>query len=677
MSFIDYFPIVISLLFLIIFTYYLIFKKDKSEGGILTSNELELIDFKKKSNILFTDLITSKRLEEDKFFFTDIIYKLRSSLDRSSQDPYEIESITDIIIENMFQKGDHVSDYLFPLFNNLCEFENKTYSHFIGSIFQKVAANSKTSHPKMAQAIINRGSEKLKKTIFLHFIKSNLNYSSLNELVLELIKDQDAIEDYSDILAINYFQDSKVIISIINSITPKYNLLNIGNLNDKKEQAVLKLSVFFFIKILIDSKAKIENIEEIKNLLFNKYKIILNSIFSYKENVVSKRIKLKVYEFIEDAGIQQWRRGIGNIETGRAINNYFFVQNPVSNYNFSQREQLENFFKYFIKLSNQNFEDFDEVAFKEDAFKMIDYGKFSINGYLGVVAIHLYLIKTETDTLKLIDETVNRLIKNPTESNHFFLCIFCDNLLKTKNQNISFYNHVLSKVKKHANQLIVDGIIDFSPFFYLDNDYFKSNMEEPIFNELVAQFFNISSTKTLNKILPKLNYIAFLESKQASRFIVEKIFNLNKLNDDTWNKTLITFLAICYETDKEFMSSLIKRSSNSIDINEWQLINNVNQDILSLHLPRSYQSKWNEFIVNGLIYNKRIKYFLIRDLIGGLTQSNSVEDFSKEFRKFIVELTKSYFNDEVIYFDDLKQDEVFSFTVSEKDLNKAEFYNYD
>jgi DNA-binding transcriptional regulator YhcF (GntR family) len=675
MTLIEIIPIIISVLFLGLFIYYLIAKSDSKSEKKFTSDDIDIIQSKKIANIDFNEKITTIRLINDDLFFSNTIYKLRSNLDRAFADPYEIESIIEILIENMFQDSKSVKDFLFPLYNHLCEFESATYTHFIGSIFEKIAKKPSISLEELGGQITLNGSEKLKKTLFLHFTKSNLNYSSIKDLVLELIDDESIIEEYSDILAISYIKDPSRIINLFNAITPRYHLLNIGNLSDKKEQSVLRLTIFFFVKILIDTKAKIENIEHIKRLFFNKYKIIFTSIFENKQNLISKKIRSKVYEILEDTGFQQWHRGIGNVETGRQINNFFFVEyNKANGSQKIQRDQLHDFFKYFIQLSNDSFDDKNEGVFLKNVLEMIAFGKYSINGYLAVVALHLFFIQLGNEKLTKIDNIILRISQNPIESNHFFLCILLDNLLKTKGQNSAFYHHILEHVRKIINPLIKEGTIDFNPFFYLDNDFFNKNSNEPIYNQLVSQFFSISSKSVLDNILPKLNYISFLENKLPSRYIAKKFIDSDHLNNDSWNQSLMTFLATCYENDKEFITSLIGQLGAKLKINEWQLINKANKNISSLNLPRSYQSKWNEFIVNGIIHNKRIRYFLIKDLIGGLIQSNTVPNFSKEFRKFIIELTKSYFEENIVYFDDLNEHKIFFSTISKKDSSKTELY---
>ena len=455
-------------------------------------------------------------------------------------------------------------------------------------------------------------------------------------------------------------------------------MLNIGKLEDKKELTILKLTIFFFVKVLIDSKGKIENINTIKRLLFEKYKFIFDSIYGNSNNPISSKIKERVFAFLEAAGIQQWNKGIGNIETGRQINNYFFIEYSDTKSKIKiQREQLDRYFKYFIDLFNETLDAKNELSFINNSMEMIEFGKFSINGYLSTIALNVYIMQVSINKQKTIDTITSIILSNPTESNYFFLSIFIDNLLKINNQTPEFYLDILNTSKKIINPLIIEGQLDFNPFYYLDNSFFDNNPDEGIFSEITNQFFVIKSPEIIKRITPKLNYISFLENKKPSRYVAGKIFELNILNNEIWRDSLLTFLASCFENDRDYILTLLSKSKNSLVINEWQLINKTNPSILSLHFPRSYQIKWNEFIINGFIENKRIRYYLIRDLIGGLIQSNSVEDFSKEFRKFIVELTKSYYEESNVFIKSLSIEEVYSNTISKKDVTKAKLYTYE
>ncbi|MEI7474783.1 MAG: hypothetical protein WCK67_08385 [bacterium] len=638
-------------------------------------NEIDLNSTSSILSLEFDETITTNRLETDLTFFANTIYKIRSNIDNSYSNPYRISSLNNTLMTNMLQGSDSIKDYLFPVFNHLCEFNNSLYTYFIGNFFESVLSKKIVNISDLGKNIKVYGSTNLKKTLFLHFLKSKVNYSQLRELILDLTEDEKIIENYSDILAINYFKEPERIISLLNDITPKYSFFNIGKLEDKKEQAILKLTIFFFVKVLVDSKGKIENANVIKDLLFEKYKFVLESIYEHSINPVSIKVKEAVFKFLEDAGIQQWKKGIGNKETGREINNYFFVEYKNTTLtNKTQRSILEEYFKYFIELFNETLDSSKETEFIDDSIKMIEFGKFSINGYLSCIALHVYIMQLGLNRRKTIDTIVNKLTTDPNDSNHFFLSIFIDNLLKTRNQNPEFYLHVLSISKNIISPLIVKGELNFNPFYFLDNTFFADNPNEEIFSEITTEFFKIDSQEIIKEITPKITYISFLDNKKPSRYIAAKIFELNLFKNSLWKESLVIFLASCFDNDREFILNLLSKSKNSFSINEWQLVNKSNSAILSLHFPRSYQSEWNEFIVSGFIENRKIKYFLIKDLIGGLIQSNSVPDFSKEFRKFIIELTKSFYDESKIYNNSLSIDEVYKGTISKKEVSKAEYY---
>lgn len=670
-------PIIISTIFLVVYIYFFLASNKKN---IPLSIDKE-IDLKSPDNNIsadFDELITTNKLNENVTFFVNTIYKIRCNIDNSYADPYKISNINSILVKNMLQDSGSIQDFLFPIFNHLCESKNSLYTYFIGNFFESILIKKIASSKELSDNIKLYGSNNLKKTLFLHFLKAKVNYTELKNLILDLTEEDNTIENYSDILALSYFEEPERIICLLDEITPTYAFYNVGKLESKRELSILKLTIFFFVKVLVDSKGKIENTNSIKQLLFEKYKFILESIFGNSNNPISQKIKEKTYVYLEEAGIQQWRKAIGNIDTGREINNYFFVKYKKSKLSHNiQRDQLEYYFKYFIALFNETFSIKDENQFIIDSMEMIEFGKYSINGYLSCIALNVYVLQLGQNRQKAIDNIISQIITNPNDSNYFFLSIFIDNLLKTKNQTPEFYLHILSLSKKYVNPLIISGQLNFNPFYYLDNTFFETNSDEGIFSEMTNQFFTINSQEVINNITPKLAYISFLDNKIPSRYIATKIFELNMLDNKNWKECSLVFLATCFENDKGFIQSLLSKSNRSTSVNEWQLVNKTNKSILSLHFPRSYQIKWNEFIINGFIENRRIKYFLIHDLIGGLIQSNSVSEFSLEFRKFIIELTKSYYNESTIYNNSLSIEEVYQNTISKKDNSKTEVYSYE
>ncbi|MEI9912630.1 MAG: hypothetical protein WDO71_25120 [Bacteroidota bacterium] len=368
-------PIILSSIFLIVYTFLFLNSKNKKNKNLVIDEKIDLGNSTNPLSIEFDEIITTPKLENQLTFFADTIYKIRSHIDNSYTNPYKISNINSILVSNMHQGSNSIKDFLFPIFNHLCEFNNSLYTYFIGNFFEALISKKLVSSTDLSNNIKEHGSNNLKKTLFLHFLKAKVNYSDLRNLILDLTEDDTTIETYSDILALSYFKEPERIITLLNEITPKYNLLNIGKLEDKRELSILKLTIFFFVKILIDSKGKIDNISTIKKLLFDKYKFIFDSIYSTSSNPISLKVKQKVFTFLEAAGIQQWNKGIGNNETGRQINNYFFVEYPDSRTSQKiQREQLDNYFPYFIDLFNETLESKKEVDFINKSMEMIELG---------------------------------------------------------------------------------------------------------------------------------------------------------------------------------------------------------------------------------------------------------------------------------------------------------------
>ena len=67
--------------------------------------------------------------------------------------------------------------------------------------------------------------------------------------------------------------------------------------------------------------------------------------------------------------------------------------------------------------------------------------------------------------------------------------------------------------------------------------------------------------------------------------------------------------------------------------------------LLQLRGAVSYHTGSNEFLVSGLSSITKLRY-CIKILSGGLVQSTSVEEYGREFRRFVIETARGFLSDD-------------------------------
>jgi hypothetical protein len=81
-----------------------------------------------------------------------------------------------------------------------------------------------------------------------------------------------------------------------------------------------------------------------------------------------------------------------------------------------------------------------------------------------------------------------------------------------------------------------------------------------------------------------------------------------------------------------------------------------------------YAVSWNRLICKAILDNTTLRYFLIKILMGGIAQSNSVIEYTREFRRFVIEIVRAYWGEEQDphRYDRLSVEEAFSETLSKR-----------
>jgi hypothetical protein len=122
--------------------------------------------------------------------------------------------------------------------------------------------------------------------------------------------------------------------------------------------------------------------------------------------------------------------------------------------------------------------------------------------------------------------------------------------------------------------------------------------------------------------------------------MIERKFFDNPL----WRACALKVLAgMLARSPKILNDLLIKEGIDTAILNEVRPL--MNERMLEMKYVKSYQCSWDEFLIAGISSLIKLRYFLIKYVFAGLIQSNSVEEFAKAFRRFVIETARGFLND--------------------------------
>lgn len=123
------------------------------------------------------------------------------------------------------------------------------------------------------------------------------------------------------------------------------------------------------------------------------------------------------------------------------------------------------------------------------------------------------------------------------------------------------------------------------------------------------------------------------------------------LDDPVWRECTLRVMAGVLARRPSALDDLLdQRDLDSSLLREARAY--LTPDTLVLRDQILKQALWNRLIAVALASHTKLRCLLIKILIGGFVQSNSVEEYAREFRRFVVELAAAYFpesHDDAVY----------------------------
>jgi len=453
---------------------------------------------------------------------------------------------------------------------------------------------------------------------------------------LESCDDSDAavVRVAVDILADAFLRtpDPRPLLAVIGRETGDFDTPT--RLIQPASQKRLRFLLKFVVKSALMACGEAEKLRIIREFVNEHIPVIVTALFKDNLSPLHRPIRKRVYEVLEESGIDQWNEAIGPQDR----NDEFFVEAD----GVVQRDLVYEFFSYVVAFHNgaadRTWLD-PEHDFYKLCMRMLDLRPACVVGYVA--------------TVQLI-----AMLQNPSDDWRTFL----QGLLAKRSKAAAHFGTLLTigvaqAVPAHAQEAV--GVVEreIMPQLLL----FGIENEADVL--LVSLFFSIIALdvnglwpvceRTLLKIdsaaraggLPwdrvaqVLSFSCFYPNVVLGERVTEFAFERYR---GSASVVLETVLASLVARSPAVAEAVVARQDH-VDPDLLDRARRlVTAELLSRRDQISYQAGWNGVILRGMTELPRVRYYLVRDLLGGLIQSNSVPEFAKEFRRFVVNSARDF-----------------------------------
>ncbi len=379
-----------------------------------------------------------------------------------------------------------------------------------------------------------------------------------------------------------------------------------------------------------------EHMSQMRSLVRRKYPKLLDMILNRpnRMKVQEEAFRLGLHRRLEREGITQWDQVIG-----AQGNDAFFVEED----GVVQRDELYKYFKYLVATHNGDLEVLDLGAdsdFRRVVMAMLTFKPASGIGYIAAVSLAMRLVR---DPARL-EEIVTELVSSDRAAGVYF-----GSLLLV---DISYMDPTLSRraVEWFVQQIVpkvLEGkyafdraILDCLGIAATD---LAANWPicEPAIRHVLDHLDHTADDAKLSDLGNELAKVSYFDDINAGRNVIELLLTENYLNDSRWRHCVMKVLAGMQMRNGGLLRSILER--HGIEDGILQEIRMYASDDLKDYCNKFfYMVSWNRLIAKAILTNTTLRYLLIKILMGGLAQSNSVIEYTREFRRFVIEIVRAY-----------------------------------
>jgi hypothetical protein len=548
-------------------------------------------------------------------------------------------------------------DLLIPLQNALASGESGAMRYYQSSMLTGLVLRNILPAEKLYHAAFKDGSPKLRMALAGSFVDfwPELPPRALATMMeaCDEQRDQRVLERLGDIFAAHFGaahvenapqQTTEYLAQVIR---PSGGLGELaGNLLQRG--AFLNQIAFtlrFCLTTTLGQFEKPANMAVLRDFAGSRYAFIVELISGERKGglagMAKEAVRKVIYKKIETAGIGQWKQFAGSMPL--AMNGLFFVAGANG---VVQRDVIGQFFPYAVAMHNGDFSriSFEPGAeFRKLAIAMLNYRVTSIIGYIGLVSLPLAL-RSEWNT---VESLVDEIVALNTPSTRFFGTLLMVNLSYTDEK---FCGRALAVLhERFLPWMLRDGLeiewVVLTAVGVTDCDLEGQwPALERLIDDVLTHFRAGNDEARATALGDDLLKACFFRRIEMGVKVIHLLIDRGCLEDPVWRTCTLKVMAGMLARDPARLRQALSAHPNGDAV--IREARGFMRDRVIIESDRFVgQVNWNRMIARVLVGYPKARYLIIKILVGGLAQANSVEEYAKDIRRFIVQSIASYFLD--------------------------------
>jgi hypothetical protein len=411
---------------------------------------------------------------------------------------------------------------------------------------------------------------------------------------------------------------------------PHLVLARASNQLARQIKFVVKLLVVFAILSFEDQAL----IEEARAFLLRQYPLLIEALAKRRGGDPFVRgVRKALFIALERSGINQWDQAIGSLDG----NNKFFVDDD----GLVQRDALFEFYEDAVKIHNEvDMPLVRDSPFRQRAIALMSFRAESVIGYVAAAMLTIVLRRSPN----AIEDIVSELIRARTPASLFHASLLLLNLrysgLEIREQCLELLKSsvvpaLLAEPAAWGKELLhCMTIVSFDP-----ERHWQQGQE--ILDLVLTGLDQRAEESQLRRLGEHFAGVSFLPNAEVGRRLNRLLLDRKLLSKPKWRDCVLHALAGLCARRGEWFEELAEEFRLSAE-EKAEVTSRAARDLHQAAHEMVYQAGWNRFLAYGLSSKGPLRYFLVRNLLGGLVQSNSVEEFSREFRRFVFETAAYY-----------------------------------
>jgi serine/threonine protein kinase len=539
-----------------------------------------------------------------------------------------------------------------PLLNQLAVSPSPVVDQYVSSFLTSLALRDIVTSEQLFEDVFREGNEKLRASLAGYFMECwpgaspDLLSTFLSHCEVE--NDAEVLKRLGGVFAYHFNRAPLAVVGYLDQALKPVDTLARAlafvfeqspvRLGWRKEYApqMAFLITFGTLSALANFHSEI-HMSEMRAFMRRKYPWLLDVILNQPNRIKlqEETFRLGVYRRLEREGITQWDQVIG-----AQGNDTFFVEDN----GVVQRDELYNYYKYLVATHNGDLEELDLAfgsEFRRATVAMMTYRAASAIGYIATVSLAMRLIRDSNRLEEVVTE-----IATGRAGVHFGALLLVD---------ISYMDPALSHraVDLFVKRIVPKAMDGFYPFDRAILDCVgiaavdagaNWGVCEIAIRHVLDHMGSVLSPSALNDLGGELAKVSYFDDINAGRYVIELLLRNNYLKDPLWRPCVMKILAGMQLRNPGLLRSILEHHGED-DRTHKEVRLHASDDLKDYCDKFFYMVSWNRLIAEAIVENATLRYFLIKILMAGLAQSNSVTEYTREFRRFVIEIIRAYWGE--------------------------------